>query len=258
MLSTTNNTKKFFEEGTEQIIIYGAGNAGYWIGYYMVRCEIDFLLYIDKDVKHQGAKLNGRPVYCPEKLSEYRGQPLRIVISPNVYKSVLWDVMRYAQKFEINVLCLVPEYKHIVSGKEIYNINKLLAYFRHKLYQGDDVPTIISYECTGGQIYDSMNWILNSPTVNATYTYEDYIKLCQDPQKYFSYDISNVEWKIFFNNNGTQREFPCGRLLDIDVWFAHTDTCEGCAERWNIMRRNINWNNMIFLIGYQKKIIFSN
>ena len=49
MITTTNNVKKFFENETGKIIIYGAGKNGHWVGYYMNKCNIPFECYIDKN-----------------------------------------------------------------------------------------------------------------------------------------------------------------------------------------------------------------
>ena len=43
------NSFDAFFDNLGDIFIYGAGNCGYWIGYYMEKCGIDFQGYIDKD-----------------------------------------------------------------------------------------------------------------------------------------------------------------------------------------------------------------
>ena len=247
MVKITNNMTDFIENHTGEIIIYGAGNAGYWIGHYMNKCNVDFSMYIDRAIIHEGALFNNKPVYKPEKLAEFTGKSIRIIVSPVCYAAIMYDLTKLTEKYSISVLCLVPVYKSIIANGDSYNINKLLAYFRNKLFVGD-VPTIISYDCAGGLIYDMMNWVMVSPTVNTIFTYEDYIKICQNPRKYLLEDIEDISWGVFYNIGGSKREMLHGKLGDIDIWFAHTDRSEGLAERWHILGQHIKWDNLVYLL----------
>ena len=137
MIQVTNNVKKFIEKNKGEIIVYGAGNAGYWTGYYLTQCNIDFSAYIDKAVYTEDAICNGRPICAIDKFADYRGgRDIRIIVTPTAYESALTDIIWQSEICGFNALCLVPRYLNITTGEEIYHINKLLSYFRGKLLRG--------------------------------------------------------------------------------------------------------------------------
>lgn len=250
MVSVTNNIKDFIENQKEELFIYGAGNSGYWIGYYLNRCGIDFSGYIDSNEKYRGALCQDKPVYQPQKLAEYKGKNLRLIISPRLFEPILSDLLFGERKYGFHALCLVPRFKHFNLEQEIYDINYFLGYFRRLLYK-KDVPTIISNDCIAGEIYHLMNMPFLSPTINMVITPNDFLKLCQNPERYF-----NIEGKGLFYNIlplGTQPEdfkmgIPAMKIDDITVTFAHPNGKSAeLIERWNMKRREINWNNMIFV-----------
>ena len=57
-----NETKHFIEKETAPLVIFGTGNAAYWTGYYLNKCGINFLCYVDDSVGNDIAYCNGRPV----------------------------------------------------------------------------------------------------------------------------------------------------------------------------------------------------
>lgn len=250
MIKVTNNTADFFENQKGQIFIYGAGNSGYWIGNYMNRCGISFLAYIDRNVAYNGALCNEKPVFLPEKLKEYNEHSIRLIISPHLYESVLCDLMFKEREYGLNILCLIPRYMNYILCSEIYDINYLLAYFRRKLFVGD-TPTIISNDCVAGEIYHAMDMIMLSPTINTVISPEDFVKLCFNSRKYFDMEGN----KLFFNilpigpeTGEEKRAMPAIKLDDITVTFAHTLQTVELIERWNTMRKLINWNNIIYIL----------
>lgn len=244
MVSVTNNTHDFFEKNSGEIMIYGAGNSGYWIGYYMNRCKMEFSCYLDKIAEHENLFMNGKPVFRPDKLGEYQDRSLRIIISANAYESVITDLVFLEQKYHVHLRCLVPRYKHFIWGYESYNINKFLAYFRRRLYTGT-MPTIISNDCIAGGIYNLMGMFMLSPTINTWIEPEDYAKLCLNPRRYFNCEGGELFWN-YLNKDKRPEITPAMKLEDITVSFAHTKNTEGLVERWNRMRQRINWNNLIF------------
>ncbi len=249
MVTVTNNTKDFIENQTEELFMYGAGNSGYWIGHYLNRCGIEFSGYIDSYEKYRGALCQGKPIYQPQKLSEYRGKSIRLIISPRLYETVLSDLLFSERKYGFHALCLVPRYMHFNLHKEVYDINAFLGYFRKRLY-GKDTPTIISNDCVGGEIYRLMDMPMLSPTVNTYIAAEDFQKICEEPEKYFS-----IEGKDFFYNilpigdepGDCKMRLPAMKIEDITVTFVHTNgrTTE-LVNRWNMMRKRINWENIIY------------
>ena len=152
------------------------------------------------------------------------------------------------KKYGFHALCLVPRYMHFIHLQEMYHINKLLAYFRRKLYVGE-TPTIISNDCVGGEIYDMMDMLMLSPTVNIGLNDDDFLKFCNNPKKYLNIEATRVFWQKDRFGRKDVVASPAIRLDDITVLFAHTDstTESNVADRWNSMRGHINFDHMIFV-----------
>lgn len=250
MIAVTNDTKDFIENQNEELFIFGAGNSGYWIGHYLNKCGIEFSGYIDSNEKYCGALCQGKTIYQPQKLGEYRGKKLRLIISPRLFEPILSNLLFIEQKYGFHALCLVPRYKHPILNKEMYDINFLLGYFRRHLYT-KNTPTIISNDCVAGHIYHFMNMIMLSPTINIGIDPDDFLKLCKEPEKYFAIEVE----ELFYNVCPLGKEpvegrmrLPAMKIDDITVTFAHTNgKTRELVERWNIMRKKINWENIIYV-----------
>lgn len=248
MIKVTNNVADFIEKDPEvEVVIYGAGNAGKWIGYYIKKVGLDFAFYVDKKVSRKECLLNNRPIFNPDKLGEYKGRPVKIIVSPRCYKEISSDLLWLDRKYNFNALCLVPQFHDFMVGDERYNINKLLGYFRRKLVSGE-TPTFITNDCTAGFLYESLGMMLMSPLINTGFEVGDYIKLCQAPAKYLNMDLSDLHWEQRFEPDYKHAESPVGYLGDLRICFAHDSTMEGISERWSMMRANINWNRLVFVM----------
>lgn len=246
MIKLTNNTKDFFERQSGEIFIYGAGNAGYWVGYYMNLCNIEFSAYLDKKIYIEGSKYNNKPVVYPQKLEEFKGKSVRIVVTPKNYEEVLADLLWLDSLYDFHALCLVPRFVHVSTRVEGYHINKLLSYFRRKLLKGD-IPTIVSNNCAAGFIYDLLDCIMLSPTINTGIEPDDFLKLCKNPRYYFDSELGELMYCRPYGNPQLDRDEPVGRLRDIFISFCHMDSVEGICERWNLMSKKINWDRLIFI-----------
>ena len=183
-------------------------------------------------------------------MKEYSGREIRIIVTPKAYESAVSELLWQERRYHFNALCLVPKYVNITTGEEIYNINKLLSYFRGKLLSGE-TPSIFCNSCLAGRIYELFDRIMISPTINTMLSPEDFLKLCRKPQYYLEQEMSNLYWKRAFGNPGRRSDSPCGRIGDIEVIFKHVASQEGLIERWNMMRKRINWNRIIFILTEQ-------
>ena len=253
MIRVTNNTQSFLENETGEIVLYGAGNSGYWVGYYLNKCAVDFACYIDAQIDNENALYNGKPVFLPTYLKKYCGHHIRIIVTPLVYKEILAELLWMDHLFGIDAICLIPRYMDFITHKEEYNINKFLGYFRRKLFIGS-VPTIISNICTAGQIYNMMDMPMLSPTINIGIAPEDFLKLCKNTKYYLGEELVVTGWG---RDNGIIREHedkPVGSVGDIKVFFAHADKNDNLAERWNMMRERINWDRIIYILAEHQRM----
>lgn len=111
---------------------------------------------------------------------------------------------------------------------------------RERLY--DKNFTIFSTNCIGGIIYHNLKLRFLSPTINLWISPKDYIKLLEDPQKYFS-NSDMHEIKIENIN------YPVGRLNDITVYGEHYSSFDELRNKWNERKKRINWGNIfVFMI----------
>lgn len=260
MLKVTNNTINFFEKEDGSIIIYGAGNHGYWLGYYLNQCKIDFLGYIDENPKYTGALCNGKPIWSSDYLKQFNNKNIRIIIATKIYESVVCSLLFADNKYQFHALCLVPRYMNYLLHTEIYDINYLLGYFRHQLYIGN-TPTIISNDCTAGHIYHAMDMIMLSPTINTAISSEDFLKLCKAPKEYFDIEVKELFFNVLPLSNEPEdcrKGLPTIKINDITVSFGHTDLTTELLDRWNMMRKQINWDNLIFIFRANKEAVPEN
>ncbi len=260
MVSITKNLKEFIEEYNEEIYIYGAGNSGYWFGYYMNLCDIHFVCYLDQKVDHPGCLFNEKPIFIGQDyLKRCSGKNIRILISSVHYANILTSIIEWSLEFNFSCLCYLPVGYEVVemdhSNKILsYNINIALSYFRKKLYKGK-VPTILSNDCTAGAIYQALGMPMASPTVNVGLTEKDFIKLCKNPKHYFGIEISKYEYGQligFCNGKPWKAELPCSKIDDITVYWAHSDEDGRFINRWNILRKKVNYDNLICCMSNNK------
>lgn len=251
MIKVTNDIQSFLEQEEGELIIYGAGNAGYWIGWFMNRCGIEYSCYIDRNPGTRQLNYNDHRIYPVTLLEDISDRHLRLIISPAAYKEILADLLWMDHTFGLDALCLIPQFRELDTElhKEVYDINHLLGYFRRKLYK-KDTPTIIANTCISGRLYDVFNMPIISPTINTGIDYGDYVKFCLNFKHYMSMDVELIGWERDFGNPGTTMEVMAGRLDDIKILFAHTSGDEEeIADHWNMMRHRINWDNLIFLMA---------
>lgn len=241
MIRTTNDVTEFIEMEQGPILIYGAGNPGYWVGKYMHLCNITFEGYIDKGAKEE-CESYGKPIYHPVILKSFHDpKQLRIILAVGNPGGALADLHWYAGKR--NIVCLVPIYEDYITKERIYDINKLLSYFRSKLIT-TEIPTILSNSCNAGFIYRMLGVQRISPTINNIIWPKDFLKLCEEPYKYLTKDIIFSHWTIYAG-----KTIPVGRIEDIEVYFVHDKNAEEAINRWNLFRKRINWDCLIFIFS---------
>lgn len=130
-------------------------------------------------------------------------------------------------------------------------INKLKIFRRIGLKNRD--YTIISNNCTGGYVYQYYGLNYKTPTAGLFFHTEDFIKLCQNPKKYFNMEIKfikSTKSKHYKEMKKTNRwgMYPCGVLDDIEVYFMHYSNEKEACEKWNRRCKRINYDNIIFML----------
>ena len=232
----TNNVKSFIERNTGPIIIFDAGNSAYWTGQFLDACNIDYFGYIDDSVIIEGEMYGRRPVYHQDKLKLFVGKQVRFIVTSVEYSKKLSVIERLCELYNIAALALIP-----LAGYVEYNINYMLGYFRQRLIRGN-VPTFISNDAVGVRFYQFLGLKPISPTLSTSFSYEDFIKLCENPMKYFQEDMK--ESMLYTRNFGTNMihdGFTVREVGDIKVVNIGTDT-------WNSTRHYVNPNRFVYLM----------
>lgn len=241
MIQTTNNAKKFFDdESASPIYIYGVGNGGGYVSNYMTRCNMDFCGYIDKAAGDGMFGWYEKPVIHPASLSALPEESIRIVITVGNPESAIVDLHWFAD--DKKMLCLTPLYNDVVWGNKVFDINRLLAYFRKKCLKVQ-MPTILSNTCNAGLIYYHFDAdIMNSPTINTPISPDHFLKLCKNPEIYFSEELEFLHSRLW-----KERQMFAFRLGDIEILFDHAGSPSECSKRWNVMRKLVDYDNLVFI-----------
>lgn len=247
MVSVTNNISDFFENKDGEIVIYGAGNSGYWLGYYMNKCDVSFSFYVDKKAESSRiAEMNNHPIYPLDKLKEFKGRQVRIIIAANTYESMLSELLFADTDNSYSILCLVPRFRRVTGdvGPE-YNINRLLGYFRHKLLHGD-MPSIIANDCIGGYIYEMLGAVMSSPLINVGVMPSEFIMIARNPRHYLTRKADGAFWYRHYAEGGT---YPALRIDDVTVVYRHDKSLEDVQKKWELLRTTVNWNHLVFIMA---------
>ncbi|MBR3622627.1 MAG: DUF1919 domain-containing protein [Selenomonadaceae bacterium] len=249
MLRLTNNTKDFIENHQSPIIVYSAGNAGYWTGVFLKKCSVDFLGFLDKSVTKEPVYYDGKLLYHPGKLWEFRHQALRIILPLTQYNEVITELLFSAQKYDLDLLCLVPRYRRITENNKTmhYNINVMFGYFREKLlkYPQGKPPTILSNTCSAGYMYKALGLPLSSPTINVGINSLDFVNLCKNLKHYMEIPMEKMYFaRVFPMPNNGAVYCPAGKIDDAEILFAHETDLEKAKNSWNILRENLNYDDV--------------
>lgn len=84
---------------------------------------------------------------------------------------------------------------------------------------------ILSSDCTGGRLMKDYALELCTPTVNNWYSAKDFIKICSNPDYYFSQKVSYI---------GLDENMQhMGKIDDVIIHFGHTASYEESLKKWN-------------------------
>ena len=89
-----------------------------------------------------------------------------------------------------------------------------------------------------------------SPLINTNLSYEDFIKLCQNPRKYLVPIDSEMYWAQWYRGpNATDDGYiPAVKIDDIEIAFAHEDNLDAAKTRWDFLVRHVNFDRLIYVL----------
>jgi len=128
-------------------------------------------------------------------------------------------------------------------AKSILNNEREKYYLKLRKKLKNENPTIISSDCFGVLIYHNLGLRFNSPTINLTFSKEDFIIFVRDLKGFLSANIIEV-----IDENV---DYPIGELeynnRKIKIYFMHYETFEEAKEEWNKRKERVDFSN-IFII----------
>lgn len=106
--------------------------------------------------------------------------------------------------------------------------------------------TIISNNCWGGFIYQIFKLPYSTPTIGLFLFAEDYVEFCRNIKYYLSKQIIFIEKDKSKYNNYILKNYPIGKIDNIEIHFMHYKSKEEAIEKWEKRKKRINWDNIIF------------
>ena len=102
--------------------------------------------------------------------------------------------------------------------KRIWRINRKFRFTsKYKSQIKNKDFSIFSMNCLGGLSSHDLELQFTSPFVNLYLDSEDFIKFCEEPKKYLALEFEEC-------NDYPDKDYPVGRLGDIEVNFVHYKT----------------------------------
>lgn len=99
--------------------------------------------------------------------------------------------------------------------------------------------SIIASHCWGGFTYHALGMEFLSPTVNLFIKENDYIRMVENLEYYFSNKVDFCREEYETN---LKRNYPVGKIGDIEIHFNHYVSIEDAVNKWEENR--INWDNL--------------
>lgn len=107
--------------------------------------------------------------------------------------------------------------------------------------------TLISQNCVGGVIYSDLGLPFYSPTINLFIEDENFVKLAEHPEYYFSIKAEPLMDK-FIDPVDSSISYPKILVGDIEICCLHYADCQDAIDAWERRRKRVNLDN-IYVIG---------
>ena len=106
--------------------------------------------------------------------------------------------------------------------------------------------TIISNNCVGGKMYNSLGLKFTSPTINLFFFMPDYIQFLENLDYYLA---TQFNFKNTSTHTNDKINYPIGVYNDgVEIHFMHYHTKNEALQKWNERTKRMNKNNL-FIIG---------
>lgn len=109
--------------------------------------------------------------------------------------------------------------------------------------------TIISNNCWGGGVYETLGLEYNTPTVGLFFYAPCYIKFIENLKENLSGDLKFIDQSKYDMANEIRMKnlYPIGVINDeIEIHFLHYKTNEEALEKWTRRSDRVNFSNLFF------------
>lgn len=132
---------------------------------------------------------------------------------------------------------------------------QIFKHRRNKMIKNKNF-TIISNNCWGGMVYESLDLPKQSPTVGLFFMADEYIKfLCRFPDILKSdirfIDPDESKYREFLKNDKRFGSYPIGLIDDVEIAFLHYHSREEVIEKWKRRVQRVNFNKILFKMNDQ-------
>lgn len=73
----------------------------------------------------------------------------------------------------------------------------------------------------------------------------DYLQILSNPKQYLSIEPKLERYEY---DSALQREYPVGRVDDVELHFNHYFTFDEAINKWNSRVAKVNWNNLFVMM----------
>lgn len=260
MVKITKDEQYFFKkyedsERKEPLFIYGCTPIGKWMGLLLDECGIEFISYIDKNIKAAGKSFFGHNIINKFQLLEYIDSPVyNIILTVEDTKSVLLDFWNMDQSKLYNIL--LP--KQFDNGKP--NGNLMLAPLRYRLIKNKKI-TVIANNCSDINIYrylgipssDCSPFTIGGAALWPT----DFLKLVENFEYYMHCELQIDSWEYRGIVPYDLRVYPSGKLGDIRIYFPHAEgeKVDHIIQKWEEYKHNIYKEHTFWILSDAQRTI---
>ncbi len=110
--------------------------------------------------------------------------------------------------------------------------------------------SIISNNCFGGILYNTLGMECLSPFKNLSIEAKDLIQMYADLKKYMECELVFKEWRV---DPHSGRNCPVMNCKDIEIFFNHSNTCEEAISDWERRKEKINYDNLMLVIYLESR-----
>lgn len=103
--------------------------------------------------------------------------------------------------------------------------------------------TLLSQNCVGGVLYHMLSLPFDSPTINMFIEDENFVKLAENPEHYFSLDAEPFEER-HIDGKDDSLVYPTIRVDDIILCCQHYKNCAEAVAAWNKRRLRVDIDNL--------------